>query len=181
MIEPGYVCTTQTTGQSTSIWGVCGDGVVVNLECDDWNLIDGDGCSSTWSVEPGYEWSGSPSDCDLIWSNGVIDAGETWDDGNLTNGDGWSSSCSIEDGYVWNHTPLSICTLNSVWGDGVIDANEQWDDANTLSNDGWDPKWSIEQYYVCTGQPSECEIKVELNTVESFINRNSSVSLNRCR
>jgi cysteine-rich repeat protein len=26
---------------------VCGDGVLYNLECDDGNTVDGDGCSST--------------------------------------------------------------------------------------------------------------------------------------
>jgi cysteine-rich repeat protein len=34
---------------------ICGDGFVINAECDDGNLIDGDGCSSTCDVEYSYQ------------------------------------------------------------------------------------------------------------------------------
>jgi fibro-slime domain-containing protein len=33
----------------------CGDGLVLNEECDDGNNLDGDGCSSLCTVEPGYD------------------------------------------------------------------------------------------------------------------------------
>lgn len=32
----------------------CGDGFLYDLGCDDGNLIDGDGCSSTCTVEPSF-------------------------------------------------------------------------------------------------------------------------------
>ena len=33
---------------------VCGDGILYELPCDDGNLIDDDGCSSTCTVEPDF-------------------------------------------------------------------------------------------------------------------------------
>ena len=42
---------------------VCGDGLLFYLECDDGNLIDYDGCSSSCTVEPGFDCSGEPSQC----------------------------------------------------------------------------------------------------------------------
>ena len=44
---------------------ICGDGFVMNTTngfCDDGNIIDGDGCSSTCQVEDGFKCqSGSPT------------------------------------------------------------------------------------------------------------------------
>jgi cysteine-rich repeat protein len=42
---------------------VCGDGAIVGAGCDDGDLDDGDGCSSTCFVEPGFVCSGEPSVC----------------------------------------------------------------------------------------------------------------------
>lgn len=33
---------------------ICGDGILFDLECDDGNLVDGDGCSSTCQIETNY-------------------------------------------------------------------------------------------------------------------------------
>lgn len=63
----------------------CGDGVVEGLElCDDGNTTNGDGCSSTCTIEL------------PVCGNGVIDVGETCDDGNTQGGDGCSSVCVCE-------------------------------------------------------------------------------------
>jgi len=65
---------------------LCGDGFLTPPEaCDDGNLTDGDGCSSTCTVEP-------PGAC----GDGVVDAGEQCDDGNLVSGDGCAADCSFE-------------------------------------------------------------------------------------
>jgi cysteine-rich repeat protein len=46
---------------------VCGDGVIeVPEECDDHNTDDGDGCSSTCTVEDGWVCEGEPSVCTEI-------------------------------------------------------------------------------------------------------------------
>lgn len=40
---------------------ICGDGFLFNLPCDDGNLINGDGCSSTCEIETGYICNGGPN------------------------------------------------------------------------------------------------------------------------
>jgi cysteine-rich repeat protein len=43
---------------------ICGDGLILGTEaCDDNNLLNGDGCSSTCSIEPAFYCSGAPSIC----------------------------------------------------------------------------------------------------------------------
>src|SRR4029079_17225618 len=62
---------------------VCGDGVVQAWRgelCDDGNLTDGDGCSSTCA----------PNVC----GNGIVESGEQCDDGNTVGADGCSGNCS---------------------------------------------------------------------------------------
>lgn len=87
---------------------VCGDTVQEGTEeCDDGNVISGDGCSNVCIIE--------------FCSDSVVQAGigEQCDDGNLTNDDGCSSSCQLE-----------VC------GDSIQQASEQCDDGNVISGDG---------------------------------------------
>jgi len=59
----------------------CGDGEIDPAEeCDDGNLIDGDGCDRNCTL--------------TACGNGVQTAGEQCDDGNATNGDGCSEDCT---------------------------------------------------------------------------------------
>lgn len=63
---------------------VCGDAIIGSGEqCDDGNLIDGDGCDSncTWTR------------C----GNGIVAGGEECDDGNTVSGDGCDANCLIEE------------------------------------------------------------------------------------
>jgi cysteine-rich repeat protein len=61
----------------------CGDGVIDGSEeCDDSNLIDGDGCDSNCST--------------TACGNTILTAGEQCDDGNLADGDCCSSGCLFE-------------------------------------------------------------------------------------
>jgi cysteine-rich repeat protein len=61
----------------------CGNGDVEwGEQCDDGNLTDGDGCSST---------------CVTTCGDGFLIRGEQCDDGNLANGDGCSAACELED------------------------------------------------------------------------------------
>ena len=97
---------------TASIWSIgfpiCGDGIVVAGEqCDDGNFIDGDGCSFSCTVEPGWDCTGSPSDCMPVCGDGIVvfpkiitedssgSLGEQCDDGNLTDGDGCDSNCDL--------------------------------------------------------------------------------------
>ncbi|MCE9573981.1 MAG: hypothetical protein K8W52_12600 [Deltaproteobacteria bacterium] len=76
---------------------VCGDGLFNNQaeQCDDHNLIEGDGCSAMCVLER----------C----GNGVVDPGEICDDSNATPTDGCSELCRIEPGYSCTGAP-SVCT-----------------------------------------------------------------------
>src|SRR5206468_2504671 len=68
---------------------VCGNGILESgEECDDGNLVNGDGCSCTCTKEP----PPPPPVC----GNGILEAGEACDDGNLVNGDGCSCTCTKE-------------------------------------------------------------------------------------
>ncbi|MBI4141977.1 DUF4215 domain-containing protein [Candidatus Woesearchaeota archaeon] len=68
----------------------CGNRIIESDEqCDDGNLVDGDGCSAECRLEPVM----------LLCGNGVLnrDAGEECDDGNHASGDGCSfPECRIE-------------------------------------------------------------------------------------
>ncbi|MFC1644583.1 DUF4215 domain-containing protein [Patescibacteria group bacterium] len=65
----------------------CGDGKKeLTEQCDDGNNINGDGCSSTCTIETPTPFCG----------DGIVKHGEQCDDGNTANGDGCSSACTIE-------------------------------------------------------------------------------------
>ena len=50
---------------------VCGDGAPEGAEiCDDGNVVAGDGCSATCTLESGYLCSGTPSVCRVVAANG---------------------------------------------------------------------------------------------------------------
>ncbi|MDH3627478.1 MAG: DUF4215 domain-containing protein, partial [Acidobacteriota bacterium] len=81
----------KTTNASIDNWyggdlpvpSVCGDGLIEGIEeCDDSNLIDGDGCDSSCILE--------------VCGNGVLQIGEQCDDGNMMGGDGCDANCMNE-------------------------------------------------------------------------------------
>ncbi len=91
---------------------VCGDGHVdPGEECDDGNTINGDGCSSTCTIEQ-----------NPVCGNGIVENGEQCDDGNNINGDGCSTTCTVE--------------LGGYCGDGHLDPGEECDDGNNTNGDG---------------------------------------------
>ena len=139
-------CTAWNTGYSSNagsavcnpIWG---DGMKQTEEgWDDGNLNDGDGWSSTCTVEDGFSCiGGSPSAKDIwgeVCGDGKVihDTEENWDDSNLIDGDGWSSICTVERGWVWNGgTSISHDIWRTQWGDGIIlPPIEEWDDKNVI-------------------------------------------------
>ena len=89
---------------------VCGNGIVeAGEQCDDGNTINGDGCTSTCTVQPGFQCTGSPSVCFTVCGDGLIGGTEQCDDANTTNGDGCSATCTVEAGYQCSGVP-SVCT-----------------------------------------------------------------------
>ena len=92
----------------------CGNGTVEAGEaCDDNNLTDGDGCSSTCHIQP----------IEPVCGNGKIEEGEECDDGNVVGGDGCSSLCKID-------FKISKC------GNKIQEFPELCDDGNLINGDG---------------------------------------------
>ncbi len=67
-------------------------------ECDDGNLVDGDGCDSNCTL----------TRC----GNGIITAGEECDDGNAVDGDCCSSTCMLAPSGTLCRPALSICDVD---------------------------------------------------------------------
>ncbi|MFT7579114.1 MAG: cysteine-rich repeat protein [Myxococcota bacterium] len=113
---------------------ICGDSwIIEGEECDDGNLDNDDGCSSTCALEPGWRCSGEAPGpdaanpgglCVRLCGDAVLDAGETCDDGNVTTGDGCDIACAIEPGYSCP-TVGELCII--VCGNGQLDGDEACD------------------------------------------------------
>ena len=165
-IESGWTCSGGTSTTKDICTEICGDGKKYNsisTYCDDGNKINGDGWSSTWSVETYWSWSGGSSTHKDSWIEHWGD-GKRFnsisiycDDGNIINNDGWSSTCSVESG--WTCSGGSSITKDiwvEVWGDGkkFNTISTYWDDGNTLNGDGCNSSWSIETGWTCSGGTS---------------------------
>ena len=95
---------------------ICGNTILESPEqCDDGNLANNDGCSSTCEAE-------SPST--PICGNSILESPEQCDDGNLLDGDGCSATCEGES------------ALQGVCGNNILESPEQCDDGNLSNNDG---------------------------------------------
>jgi len=118
----------------------CGNDILDTGEaCDDGNLFNGDGCSSTCTIEN-------------LCGNGTINGSEACDDGNTVSNDGCSSTCTIEnlcgngtlnageacdDGNAVNGDGCSsICAIENLCGNNVLNAGEECDDGNLINGDG---------------------------------------------
>ena len=101
-IEPGYVCaappaTPNPAQPATCHKSVCGDGIKEGAEaCDDKNVIDGDGCAATCTLEPDCSTGLCASKC----GDGLKLTPEGCDDGNVVDGDGCAKACTLEMGYT---------------------------------------------------------------------------------
>lgn len=108
---------------------VCGNHIIETGEqCDDGNILDGDGCDSLCSFET----------ISSVCGNNVVEAGEQCDDGNLESNDGCSSTCQAEisiTGEVY---------INEFVADPVSGSNE-WVELYTTSPTAINiTDWSIE-------------------------------------
>jgi len=121
----------------TTCWlQVCGDGRKLgpSEQCDDGNLVIGDGCDSTCQIEPG--WYCDPptaanmtSHCYTICGDGKkVASRENCDDGNNMNEDGCSASCEVEENYFcYDGDPFTpdICTCEPT--KGVAAFSQNWE------------------------------------------------------
>jgi len=79
---------------------VCGNGVVEDGEqCDDGNVVAGDGCDELCKIEP----PATPTK--PVCGNGVKEDGEQCDDGNTRNLDGCDAHCRIRTLHVRQRHP----------------------------------------------------------------------------
>ena len=142
------------TASACTIPAVCGDGIVEGAEsCDDGDLLPGDGCSATCTVETGYDCMGAPSMCAPICGDGLVIAPETCGDSGTMPGDGCSATCATEAGYDCTGAPS---TCSPICGDGLVIAPETCDDSGTMPGDGCSATCATETGYDCTGAPSMC-------------------------
>ena len=88
-----FKCSGGSSASKDTCIAICGDGLRLDTEqCDDSNIINGDGCSSTWIIESNFKCSGGSSTakdtCTANCGDGIRIGAEECDDGNIINGDG---------------------------------------------------------------------------------------------
>lgn len=161
-VEPGYTC---TNGGLTAVPGPCtlvpeercGDRRLAPSEfCDDGNTADADGCSSTCTIEPGYDCPDvDHSLCVQVGRCGdglrnVV--GEECDDGETNgvrvSGDGCTATCKQEALFLCPQAG-GPCTTTVHCGDGNVNGTETCDDHNTLGSDGCNASCQVEAGYTC--------------------------------
>jgi cysteine-rich repeat protein len=186
-IESGYQWSGGSPTSPDICQIVCGDGISTSFDltlCDDGNTISGDGWSSTWKVEPGYQWTtpslATPHTCTELWGDGRR-LGGGWDDGNNINGDGCSSICTVEPGFTCSGgSATKKDTWEETWGDGKNLGGNEWDDGNTNDGDGWSSLWEIETCKAWSGgtssTPDACFDKVITASVGELTN-NEEISI----
>ena len=151
---------TSTAGCKAQSPEGCGDGSNNQggiEQCDDGNVLPGDGCNGACKVENG--WDCPPAGpCTrlvvIVCGDGKIGAGEVCDDGNTVDNDGCNATCTVQDpAYIC--VPGQACVKSSVCGNKRIEAGEDCDDGNTAAADGCDGACHLEGGFVCPnpGQP----------------------------
>ncbi|HRH92963.1 MAG TPA: DUF4215 domain-containing protein, partial [Candidatus Peribacteria bacterium] len=140
---------------------VCGNSWKAATEdCDDGNVDNGDGCSSTCTIESGFtcDATSEQSVCTPapVCGDGFKTQGETCDDGNTDAGDGCSATCAAEAGFTCDASEPSLCIRTC--GNGVRGAGETCDDGNTDSGDGCSATCAVENGFTCdTASPNVCD------------------------
>jgi cysteine-rich repeat protein len=125
--------------------------------CDDSNTNNGDGCSSTCTVEANYECPSPRTSCNPICGDGKKIGNEVCD----TNGaPGCINSCSkVDPHYTCSTnagTKLTTCT--PICGDYIVVSPETCDDGNTADGEGCSSTCQIETGYNCP-QGHDCFVK----------------------
>ena len=119
----------QNDSENPTVWVThWGDGKLAGTEqCDDSNTTNGDGCSSTCTIETSQKW---------VWNGGTT----TTQDNCFVWGAGFVVNDSSNPRYC-----------KTVWGDGLRAGSEVWDSggiADSPCTNGWT---TILAGFVCTG------------------------------
>lgn len=146
--KEGVDCTPVGEPPTTTKCGVlCGDGKMsVTEDCEDWNSVNGDGCTDKCLREEGWSIEFTTvvvDDEELtrtihepICGDGMLVGPEQCDDSNDVSGDGCAGDClTIEDGWeCFDDKCQPIC------GNSEINENEECDDSNNTDFDGCSSK-----------------------------------------
>ena len=140
----------------------CGNGVLEPGEqCDDGNILSGDGCSSNCQLEdPIDPCLSHPSLCVIatVCGDSRVTSNEICDDGNTVAGDGCSPDCrTVEPGWTCR-VPGKRCT--PACGDGMVVGSETCDDGNTIGGDGCSSTCQIEPGAACLVPGQPCRFSV---------------------
>jgi cysteine-rich repeat protein len=132
---------------------ICGNGAAEGTEqCDDGNLVAGDGCNQSCQLENAWYCSGFPTVCQRC-GGGTLDGAEQCDDGDIIPGDGCDDTCLIEPGWMCSGQP-SACS--EICGDALVTGSETCDDGDVIPGDGCDASCQEESGWSCSGEPSVC-------------------------
>ena len=138
---------------STTRFATCGNGIIETgegEECEDGNILSGDGCSASCLREGIFE--ASPELCgNGVWNVLPNGAGEDCDDGNNQNGDGCSAQCLNE-----GSSAIGVVCGN---GDIAFDpaaGGEDCDDGNSRSGDGCSASCTSEGSISSLESPAIC-------------------------
>jgi fibro-slime domain-containing protein len=136
----------------------CGNGTVdqPSEQCDDGNLLAGDGCTGLCKKEPNWFCPavGGPCKSTIVCGDGIRSPGEACDDGNTVAGDGCSGDCKkVEPGF-YCPTPGQACKKIANCGDGRVQVGEECDDGNVLDSDGCDHNCQVEDGWACAKKVS---------------------------
>jgi len=127
---------------------VCGDAKVQGTEqCDDGNVVPGDGCSATCQVQPGWACPTPGRPCQAKTCGDGIMVGNEQCDLGTNNGQnkGCSTTCTVQPGWA---CAGNVCHATTC-GDHNKEGFEQCDDGNRVPFDGCSPTCEVEP--VCTG------------------------------
>ena len=163
---------------ATAQASVCGDGWMApgdGEQCDDGNVVDGDGCSALCAVEAGfgclpsftngryYQSQTTPVSVCVpnVCGDGKLHATEECDDGNVVAGDGCSLRCEVEANYFCRQKDGLTACEPPYCGDGKKATHEECDDGNNAPDDGCAGDCTLETtgLYVCsTACTTRCDL-----------------------
>ncbi|XP_062849988.1 pappalysin-2 [Trichomycterus rosablanca] len=128
----------------------CGDGRQQGTEeCDDWNLLDGDGCSKKCLIEPGFNCTGQPSRCYIFEGDGVC---EEFERGSSVQDCGFFTPQGFNDQWASSATASHEdrrCPANSATGEPDLYqmCRSQYVEVNdALMQDAWIPCTALSQF-----------------------------------
>ena len=151
---------TSTAGCVAQYPEACGDGINNQggiEQCDDGNVVPGDGCNGACKVEKNWTCP-RQGKCmrNVVCGDGQIGPGEVCDDGNTVDNDGCNSTCTVQD-PAYLCVAGQVCVRTSVCGNKRIEAGEDCDDGNTNSGDGCSSACKLEGGWVCPNPGKPCK------------------------